>query len=165
MERAVLLVLAAAAGLPLASAQILLGTEDLPELPDAKGDVQYSPLYPGPQNLDYLDLNAGWFAYDNVTDHISVTMKTASATRLANAASTSEVRCAIEGDITRDNETLGLLQFQWIKRSNGTALESRVLVIQDTSAATGEGVRVRHQFEPRLEEPDISFSRRTAPTC
>src|SRR5688572_25995075 len=67
----------------VATAQILFGTEDLPELPDDADDVYYMPT--SSQTGDYLDLTAAWFEYENATDSIVLTIRTANGETLADS--------------------------------------------------------------------------------
>lgn len=51
------------------------GTEEEPELADPPGNVEYSPLYTGPENRHHVDLLAGWFEYLPENDTIMISLK------------------------------------------------------------------------------------------
>lgn len=53
----------------------MVGTEDDPELADPAGNVEYSPLYTGPQDRHHVDLLAGWFEYLPDNDTIMISLK------------------------------------------------------------------------------------------
>lgn len=142
---------------PTASARgLLFGTEDIPELPDASDDVAYDPLYVGEQNHAYVDLLASWFSYDNDTDRIEVTIKTASGD-VDEFADTWDVSCAVYGAVVTDGQSAGNVWFAWSKWYDEPDLRSFVFFDTDTqSGAVGvsSGLRqIDHTFEAESGKP------------
>jgi hypothetical protein len=133
--------------------QVLFGSELLPELSDKSDDVEYSPAYTGTRDLDYLDLNAAWFSYDNATDEISLTLRNAGAEGLESASLTTQVQCSLVAEIVKDNETQGELRFEWTRHVNSDVLDSDLWWVQEAGPETTTRKAVPHGFNATLETP------------
>jgi hypothetical protein len=102
-------VLAFLVAIPAAAAgpSFLFGTEDLPELPDTSGDVQYDPLFVDARDRNYLDVLAAWFEYDNTSDEFRIAIKNADLTHWSFPD--WDGGCNIRGNVTVDETILGEL--------------------------------------------------------
>lgn len=143
--------------IPLASAEapLVLGTEDLPELPDAAGDVTYSPAYLG-GNASYLDLTAAWWDFDNATDEVRFTFRMTSTERLAMSPSGLEASCLVTANITAEEKMVGYIQYIWTQPANHSDLETYVLYTEwdGVSATTGGEIAwIQHKFTSELGTP------------
>lgn len=101
------------------------GTEDRPELMDPEADVEYYAGYVGPQNHDYLDVLAGWFAYENETDSLLLTFKLRDATRLSEQTNDWYLSCIFYADVTAAGEARGFINATW-KKDPGAPLTGGV---------------------------------------
>lgn len=155
--RTVFVCLLACALVPTVSAQngLILGTEDLPELPDGVNDVQYDPLYNGPRDHAYIDLVAAWFDHDPVSDEVIFTMKVSDATALASTLDGWWPECRVLGALRQGEEVTGRLRFEWGRAPNGT-VDHRVRVDSTESPTPGSvpnGRALKHAYNERLAEP------------
>jgi PGF-CTERM protein len=144
-----LLVLLAFCG-PVAAAGV--GTEDLPELSDRVGDVEYSPLYNGPKNHDYLDVVAAWFDHDPAADNITLHVKVPSAENLTASQSQWAVSFLAQAHLTLENETKGEVRFSFnsLPRSTGKAEDSWVAY---TRSGGSEPKMLRSSFQVERGTP------------
>lgn len=139
---------------PSAQAQLLFGDEEVPELPDGVDDVAYDPLYVGDMNHAYIDFAAAWFAYDEMTDEIEFTMKTASG-NLAAAPDGWNVICGAGGNVTAGGETMGELRYIWSIDSNESEPHGFVTFrsTQQQAVGVGEGnPGVKSTFSADLQD-------------
>ncbi len=142
---------------PAASAQaLLLGTEEIPELPDASDDVTYDPLYVGDRNHGYVDLLASWFSYDNDTDRIEVTVKSASGD-VDEFADNWDVSCAVYGAVVTDGQSAGNVWFTWRKSYDEPEIGSSVFFDtnpENQAVGVAPGFRhLDHTFEAEPGKP------------
>jgi hypothetical protein len=141
--------------LPTIAAQpLLLGTEELPELP-ASGPPQYATTYTGPKDHDYLQILAGWFAFDDAADEITWTLKVPDGKAYASPPEDYLLRCLVEANITRGEERVGFLSIDWVH--NGDRADSRVTFSRAQGVSGGPtqytSEDVAHRFDARLGSP------------
>ncbi len=155
MRRIALWVCLAALILPNAASQsgIILGTEELPELPPS-GPPTYGAAYTGARDHTYLEIMAGWFSYENDTDEIVWTLKTADGRGYANPSADWSIACSARGNVTGGSP--GSLRFGW---GRGAGEDGRPFVSFTYAAGNSGGVgqttgdSIDHRFASRLEEP------------
>ena len=141
----------------VAADPLLLGTEDLPELPDSVNDVAYDPLYTGPKDHGYVDLVAAWFSYDGAKDEITFNLKVADASPLEAGLSGWFPGCQVVGDLASDDGPKGAMRFYWSQDFD----EKRFSLVEfdpdpNSSPVTPVSERARsleHTFIVELEEP------------
>ena len=156
--RASLVLLASLLMLPSGVAQRgwILGTEEIPELPDASGDVEYDPLYTGAKDHAYIDMLAAWFSYENQTDKITATIKTANGQQLASAPAGWEVSCRFSGNVSAEGAVQGALSFRWVKPYNASDLRTSVSwdpTPNQTVVSQGGNRQLRHDFSADFSQP------------
>lgn len=133
---------------------LIFGSEDLPEVPDATGDIQYHPLYVGSKDHAYLDFTAGWFEYDTAADLVKVTIRTADARNVGSVAPGWQIGCSVSGNLTVDGEFIGRLYFGWSRAANSSELVSFVSWERgQADFATDDSGLLPHDFEATLDEP------------
>lgn len=129
----------------------MVGTEDLPELPDTEGDVDVAPGYLGP--TEFADLTAAWFEYDEATDRVMATIRVASGERLEEAPAGHKVGCSFRGNVTADGKVVGVLVYVWTQAQDQSSLDHQVRWTEPTSAASGSGLFLPHDFAAEPETP------------
>lgn len=123
---------------------LIFGTEELPELPDAEGDVGVQPGYTGPS--DFLDLTAAWFEHVEKTDEILFTLRVNSTERLGEAPLGFKVGCYIDGEVTRDGFAVGNLSFGWRQHETRSTMNHWVIWTEASSALTVGGFFLPYEF-------------------
>ena len=145
-----LLVLAAALLLPSASAQLILGTKDAPEILDPPGDVRYDPKYTGPQDQAYLDVLSGWYSYVADKDEVEVHLEGADWTRSA-AASVLPVAhvCSVSANFTANGERTGDVGFSWSKSGGSSDVRHWVTFTSQPRPGVNsiDFIDVPHEFQ------------------
>lgn len=130
------------------------GTEEMPELSDASGDVAYEDHYTGPQDHDYLDILAAWIEYDNQTDQVAFHLKVSDASLLQDPPDGWSISCAVEGTMTNADGPTGTITYGWAHRTNGTSYT--VLRFEPPDSAPAVNLRpqdISHIYEKELDEP------------
>lgn len=134
---------------PLVSAQLILGTQDAPEIIDPPGDVRYDPTYTGPQDQAYLDVLSGWYSYVPDGDKIEVHLEGADWTRSAPAAALPVYDlCSVSANFTANGERTGDVRFSWSKDGGSSDLRHRVTFAKQSGpgVTTIDFVDVPHDF-------------------
>lgn len=151
----VLSVVLAAAPSGLSQSGWVLGTEDLPELPDAADDVEYDPLYLGSRHHAYIDLVAAWFTHDNSTDRVTLHLKVADARALESDLSGWWPSCRVAGTLTHDGGVLATLSYSWYQYPNGTRVHGVTYDPGDSAPAWGsmQSRSLEHGFTADLGRP------------
>ncbi len=130
------------------------GSEEMPELSDASGDVDYEDHYTGPQDHDYLDILASWIEYDNRTDQVAFHLKVADASLLQDPPDGWYISCSVEGTMTTSEGPTGSLSYGWYRDANGTSNTYVHFRPPDSSPATNfGGQELAHAYNETLSEP------------
>lgn len=112
---------------PVASAApAIWGTEEKPELADPPGNVQYSPLYTGPQDRDHVDLLAGWFEFLPDNNTLMFTLKVGSLEDVFEKADGWFVHYGFSGNVSNGQEDTATLSFWAMKHSDSHSWNENV---------------------------------------
>lgn len=155
--RGLVLVAILIVGLPVASGQsgLILGTEDLPELPPS-GPPSYATTYTGARDHDYLEILAGWFSYDAERDEIVWTLKTADGEAYRSPPLDWRIGCGAGGNVTVGADVQGKLRFGWSQPPGQTGTSSVTFrYARGNMAGTGETFQdpIVHRFTSVFETP------------
>lgn len=129
----------------------VLGTPDDPELADPEGDVSYGATYLGPQDMDYLDILAAWFAFNATDDQVSFTLRVQDATELSDPPDDFRIECRIQGNFTAGGSELGVVTFRWLSGGKGSPVTENVTYSRSESEF--ETTPIPHSFELNASEP------------
>ena len=141
--------------IPVTASQrgLILGTEELPELPPS-GPASYPATYTGARDHTYLEILAGWFSYDNHTDEIVWTLKTADGQGYANPNPDWSLGCSTRGNVT--GGTPGSLRIGW-GRAAGEDGNSWISFTYAAGNSDGLGQTrtdsIKHRYSGRMEAP------------
>lgn len=143
--RGVLLAFTALLLVPVSAGQrdLILGTEDVPELPDAAGDVKYGSAYVGERNHTYVDFQAAWFNFTEEIDEIVFTIKTGDAQYLRSPPTGYRIYCRVNGTIGEWK-----LNIDWVRPVTQSNLTSSVIV-----GGAGFSQVLEHSFSAELADP------------
>lgn len=149
--------------LPAAQAQSgwILGTEADPEIIDAAGNVEYSPLYAGSRDHDYLDILKAWLAHDPVADNLTLTLQVQDAAMLEKPNPEYPAYCSFAGEVWAEEELRGQLSFSasfYASLAGPSYTEHAVAWRPHRDGAfAADPVPLRHEFQATFREPGHYF--------
>lgn len=146
----VIVALPAALSLLIPVATATMGTEELPELTDAEGDVDYDDLHVGPRESKHLDVLSAWFWHDPAGDRIHFTFKVASVENFLSPPRNYRYECTFRA-LAESPGGPGALFFG-LHNSGGDPMRSVVAYSRESrSSYDAVSPRLQHELTMRQE--------------